>query len=201
MISLLGSTLGVLINLGNLSGLDQPVDGLGTTDGVADGRLRPSATKTTLEASTSSTPALLNSSSMSSSVTSSLSSAGQGVEGEGLASDVVSLMVQFGDECLGGQAVGGQPGVQGHAASGEVLQEVLTQLGEDGLLVVLVDLVELKTLGQLGDNAGTLLESGELGGLVGLDLELDGVAHGVDAVEAEGLLDELIGQLGDLTPP
>ena len=100
MISLLGSTLGVLVNLGNLSGLDQPVDGLGTTDGVADGRHAALGNKGGLGSLD-----VLDAGALELLVDVlvgdlELELAGQGVESEGLASDVVSLLVQVGDERL-----------------------------------------------------------------------------------------------------
>ena len=51
-------------------------------------------------------------------------------------------------DSLRADAVGLQPAVEAHAASGEALQEILAELLEDGLLVVLVHLVKLKTLGE-----------------------------------------------------
>ena len=58
--------------------------------------------------------------------------------------------------------VGLQPRVERKAARREAREEVLAELGEDGLLIVLIHLIELETLSELG-NAAVLLELGELG--------------------------------------
>ena len=171
------------------------VDGLGATDGLADGRHTAIGDELSLGSLDVLDAGLLELGVDVVLGDLDLELTGEGVESQGLAGDVVGLLVQVADELLHGQTGSGQPSVERHAAGSEVGQEVLAKLLKDGLLVVGVHLIELQALGESGD-ATVLLLGREAGSLVLLDLELDGVAHSVDAVEAKVRLDELVGELG-----
>ena len=122
--------------------------------------------------------------------------ANQGIEGKGLAGDVVGLHLQVGHERLLGHAVGHQPVVERGAARGELVHEVLAELTEDGLGIGRGGLA-LEALGQLAGHA-VLLELGNRLLLLLANLLGDGLAHGGDVGEAEVVLRELVGQLGEL---
>ena len=171
------------------------VDSLGATDGLADGRHAAIGDELGLGSLDVLDAGLLELGIDVVLGDLDLELAGKSVESQGLAGNVVGLLVQVADELLHGQAGSGQPGVQSHAAGSEVGQEVLAKLLKDGLLVVGVHFLELQALGESGD-ATVLLLGREAGSLVLLDLDLDGVAHSVDAVEAKVGLDELVGELG-----
>ena len=187
--------LGGLVDLGHLGVLDQVVDGLGATDGLTDGRHAAIGDELGLGSLDVLDAGLLELGVDVVLGDLNLELTGEGVERQGLTGNVVGLLVQVADELLHGQAGSGQPGVQRHAAGSKVGQEVLAKLLKDGLLVVGIHLVELQALGESGD-ATVLLLGREAGSLVLLDLDLDGVAHSVDAVEAKVGLDELVGELG-----
>ena len=171
------------------------VDGLGATDGLADSRHAAIGDELSLGSLDVLDASLLELGVDVVLGDLNLELTGKGVQSQGLAGDVVGLLVQVADELLHGQTGSGQPGVQRHAAGSEVGQEVLAKLLKDGLLVVGIHLVELQALGESGD-ATVLLLGRQAGSLVLLDLDLDGVAHSVDAVEAKVGLDELVGELG-----
>ena len=171
------------------------VDGLGATDGLADGRHAAIGNELGLGSLDVLDAGLLELGVDVVLGNLNLELTGEGVQSQGLTGNVVGLLVQVADELLHGQTGSGQPGVERHAAGSEVGQEVLAKLLKDGLLVVGVHLVELQTLGESGD-ATVLLLGRQAGSLVLLDLDLDGVAHSVDAVEAKVGLDELVGELG-----
>lgn len=187
--------LGGLVDLGHLGVLDQVIDGLGATDGLADGRHAAIGDELSLGSLDVLDAGLLELGVDVVLGDLNLELTGESVERQGLTGNVVGLLVQVADELLHGQAGSGQPGVQRHAAGSEVGQEVLAKLLKDGLLVVGIHLVELQALGESGD-ATVLLLGREAGSLVLLDLDLNGVAHSVDAVEAKVGLDELVGELG-----
>ena len=171
------------------------VDGLGATDGLADSRHTAIGDKLGLGSLDVLDASLLELGVDVVLGDLDLELTGEGIERKGLAGNIVGLLVKVADELLHGQAGSRQPGVEGHAAGSEVGQEVLAKLLKDGLLVVGVHLVELQALGESGD-ATVLLLGRQAGSLVLLDLDLDGVAHSVDAVEAKVGLDELVGELG-----
>ena len=171
------------------------VDGLGAADGLADGRHAAIGDELGLGSLDVLDAGLLELSVDVVLGDLDLELTGEGVQSQGLTGNVVGLLVKVADELLHGQTGSGQPGIQGHAAGSEVGQEVLAKLLKDGLLVVGIHLVELQTLGESGD-ATVLLLGRQAGSLVLLDLDLDGVAHGLDAVEAKVGLDELVGELG-----
>ena len=142
-----------LVGDGHDGGVQQPVDGLVATDGDADGRQAAVG----LELSLGSLPvghagllelfldvgvggleALLTH---------------EGVEGEGLAGDVGSLVLQVSHELILGDTVGSKPVVQVGALIAELHQEVLAELLEDGLHVGRRG-VALKALSELAGEQG-----------------------------------------------
>ena len=104
-------------------------------------------------------------------------------------------MLQVGHELGLGDAVGSKPVVQIGALVAELHQEVLAELLEDGLQVGRRG-VTLETLSELAGDA-VLLELGKSLLLLLTDLLGDGGTHGLDVVEAEVVLCELVGQLGE----
>lgn len=157
--------------------------------------MRPSAMNSAFEASTSLDAGLLELGVNIILGDLNLELTSEGVESQGLTGNVVGLLVQVADELLHGQAGSGQPGVQRQPRAARLDRKFWPSSSKDGLLVVGVHLVELQTLGESGD-ATVLLLGREAGSLVLLDLDLDGVAHGVDAVKAKVGLDELVSELG-----
>ena len=119
-----------------------------------------------------------------------------GVEGEVLLGHVGRLLLDVIAELLGRDALLLQVDVERHAGALELVEEVLKQVGLHFLDEALRHFA-IEALGEGGKRAA-LLEAREDGILLGLELLANLVAERLDGLDADLVLDPLVGELGQL---